>query len=343
MARRTPSSTAQVWAASVYRYEGGWVIPRVVDVQGGLYIEIAPVVVAKTEGQLANTIKKVLGKPVPVLGIVDLDKFINERGWIARMRGTELEARRKNIKFHLDLTKNRRLAVKELRADRSGVFQEIGRPRYFARTDFNGAARFMNQKIAAAKPEPATASIPYKTGWLAIKTGSASAVARALGLRDTTAATMTQGLDAVLRGRVFVTPAGPEWVLAVGNSYLGDGTPDSVAALRRLVERLSAKFGEAQAFGTHRASEYHHWMRAREGKIRRCFASCGDTGEVLANAGRDAAENKVTKGASPEAIDEEMVFGMAAAWGVNAKAVPISPGKSGLITKPPLKSMSRPS
>jgi hypothetical protein len=79
-----------------------------------------------------------------------------------------------------------------------------------------------------------------------------------------------------------------------------DGGP-AVEAISKDIVTLSATFGEAQGFASHRVIEYHHWMLARNGRLVRCFAYIGETGELLANNGSlTDAEHKLRLFGQPQ-------------------------------------------
>jgi hypothetical protein len=97
--------------------------------------------------------------------------------------------------------------------------------------------------------------------------------------------TWKQGIDTVYGTtqdrEVFVTPSVDGWVFVVGWWVMGsDGE-----AIEALAERLSVCFGEVQAFGTHRVSEAHGWVLAREGRLVRSFCVAMDIGEICADKG----------------------------------------------------------
>lgn len=174
----------------------------------------------------------------------------------------------------------------------------------------------------------------YKMSWLAIRCDAASEVVQALSLSHVHAVTWRKGIDSVygsMRDRdVLVTPPVDGWVLVVGWWVGGDGS-------EALVGSMSRRFGEAQAFYTHRVSEAHGWMCAQNGRVTRSFA-VGDGVEILDDRGdRTPVENTFdwtsylasvnSEGHDETAShddddqlwspDEEAVMQVASAWSVN--------------------------
>jgi hypothetical protein len=66
---------------------------------------------------------------------------------------------------------------------------------------------------------------------------------------------------------------------------MGSAEFDPVEQISKRVAELSAKFGEAHGYATHRVVEYHHWIMAKDGQVVRAFAYLGESGEILSNVG----------------------------------------------------------
>ena len=106
-----------------------------------------------------------------------------------------------------------------------------------------------------------------------------------------------------------------------------------MAELENLLNALSAEFGEAQFFGTHRIVEFHCWMKSTNGKMKRIYSYVGESMENIKVFGEPTkAEegmklfNSLSKEAENEAYferedldfaDEIMVMNIAEKWSVN--------------------------
>jgi len=126
----------------------------------------------------------------------------------------------------------------------------------------------------------------YKMSWLALHTTDQQSIVETLGLTAPRLATWQEGLDTVYEHPksseyVFITPPIDGWTLVVGDWTSGLDTNE--------MQELSALFGEAQWFLTHRVVEGHYWTLARNGKLLRNFAFVGSEGEFMANEGEQTA------------------------------------------------------
>lgn len=134
----------------------------------------------------------------------------------------------------------------------------------------------------------------YKMGWLAIRSTDWDPIIDALGLSGAREASWEEGIETVYEDGdkyLFLTPPIDGWTLVVGN-WTGGAGGQGIEGAEALICKLSARFGEAQAFSTHRVVEYHHWMLARDGKLLRSFAYLGDSGEVLSDKGEPTPVEK---------------------------------------------------
>jgi hypothetical protein len=114
-------------------------------------------------------------------------------------------------------------------------------------------------------------------------------------------------------GRVFITPPIEGWVLAAGSTFapLGIAREPCLAALRE----LSARFGDAQYFATHRVVELCAWARARDGELQRAYCYTGESGETLWDDGpRIAGEPKIDAEDWP---GEQGVMALAGRWSLD--------------------------
>lgn len=136
----------------------------------------------------------------------------------------------------------------------------------------------------------------YKMAWFAIKNTQPEEIIQKLQLPDVQTKSWSEAMESVYSNgdAIIITPNINTWCFIVG-TYLYDldsGTTGLTKLKNRLAE-LSTIFEEVQAFATHRVSEYHHWIAAKSGKIKRCFAYSGERGEILCNEGEltDAEEH----------------------------------------------------
>lgn len=115
-------------------------------------------------------------------------------------------------------------------------------------------------------PDIVTQGFGYKDQWLAVRSDSTAEVAAALGLREPRWLLWDNGKEEAAKGgdHVMLTPAIDGWVIVTGEATHPGNEP--------LLAYLSGRFGEAQAFATHRVSEYHHWSRWRNSVRTRSFA-----------------------------------------------------------------------
>ncbi len=119
----------------------------------------------------------------------------------------------------------------------------------------------------------------YKMAWIAIKNTTPEEIIRKIQLSDVQIIDWSAGIMKVYEyhGRsnntILLSPQIRGWTFMVG-WYLCDlNKPDGkLEWLKGWMEKLSTSFEEVQAFATHRVSEYHHWVLAKNGKIDRCFA-----------------------------------------------------------------------
>jgi hypothetical protein len=134
--------------------------------------------------------------------------------------------------------------------------------------------------------------VPFgpKMAWLALDTTDTEAVATALGLQETKAATWAEGINAAHQSSIFVTPPLADWTLAVGAALF---PPDPVGPFAKpLLEHLSRQFGDAQYFCTHADVELYIWARARKGRLVRGYGWLGKKGLTLWDEGAPTKEER---------------------------------------------------
>lgn len=118
----------------------------------------------------------------------------------------------------------------------------------------------------------------YDMSWLAVLTSDTEAVLDALGLEGETASNWNNGIGTVYDqwlgpDRVFVTPPVDGWTFVVslalphpvGQGYVDKCTP--------LLATLARQFPDVQYFFSYPALDFYAWVRLREGRLMRAFAS----------------------------------------------------------------------
>jgi hypothetical protein len=130
--------------------------------------------------------------------------------------------------------------------------------------------------------KPAEARILYHSPafestcrWLAIRTTSLAAVQNALGVRNVTRCSWAEGLSRVIHHSLFISPPINGWILVIGQ-----GLPEPSEDVDRcylFLANLSRSLGHVQFFSANRAVNYHAWVRAEDGRIRRGYAWAGET------------------------------------------------------------------
>ena len=173
----------------------------------------------------------------------------------------------------------------------------------------------------------------YKIVWFAIKTDNKEKIAEILNLKRTSKSNWKNGIEKAYSDGIFITPQIGEWTLAVGMGLpLGD-SEESIEKIEKLLNKLSAEFGEAQFFGTHRVVEYQNWMKSTNGKIDRIYAYVGESMENIKVYGKPTEPEKglnLFNSLSKEAksddyferedldyADEGLVMKIAENWSVN--------------------------
>ncbi len=128
----------------------------------------------------------------------------------------------------------------------------------------------------------------YKMSWLTVRSESIQQVVESFGVLRPKPANWQEGIDWAyqLKG-VFVAPPLDGWIAVVGfcPEDFVNPHPDPLSIDTRRIKSASKLFHVSCSFATHRVTEYHHWIRAEEGRVTRCFAYLGERGEVLCNDG----------------------------------------------------------
>ena len=84
---------------------------------------------------------------------------------------------------------------------------------------------------------------------------------------------------------MFITPQIGDWILAIGEGIPAGDSEESVREVKEILEKLSKEFAEAQFFCTHRVVEFHCWIKAENGIVKRVYSYLGERGENIAIEG----------------------------------------------------------
>jgi hypothetical protein len=211
-----------------------------------------------------------------------------------------------------------------------------------------------NVSSTADKTIPDSAvNFGYKCMWFAVKTNNQKRLAEILNIKNISGCNWEVGIDKAYNGSVFITPTINGWILACGWGLPHGDTKEGIAEVKNILQTLSKEFGEAQFFCTHRVTEYHCWIKALNGEVKRVYSYLGESGENIAIEGEPTDFEKTLKLAntfSAEAkdqkyferedivwADEETVMKVAEHWSIDPTQLEnrkdISPGL-GLLGQP---------
>lgn len=175
----------------------------------------------------------------------------------------------------------------------------------------------------------------YKMQWITVRCEVIQEVVNSLRLVHPRPANWQQGIESAysLKG-VFVAPPLNGWIAVVGFGAKDFVGKDSVSVAKQRIESASKVFHVSCSFATHRVTEYHHWMRAEEGRVMRCFAYLGERGEVLCDEGPlTAAEQTLSFGKLPRGQwqpDQDDVMKIASGWSYDPSKLASSSGPATL-------------
>jgi hypothetical protein len=116
------------------------------------------------------------------------------------------------------------------------------------------------------------------------------------------------GIDRAYNGSAFITPSIDGWTLACGWGLPHGDSREGIEEVKNILKALSKEFGEAQFFCTHRITEYHCWIRAVDGQVKRVYSYLGESGENILIEGEPTSFESTLKLAntfSEEAKDED--------------------------------------
>ncbi|MBN1982735.1 MAG: hypothetical protein JW795_14475, partial [Chitinivibrionales bacterium] len=173
----------------------------------------------------------------------------------------------------------------------------------------------------------------YKSKWIAVRTNDKNKTAELLNLKNIQKANWNSGLENAYNNSVFITPQIGDWILAVGEGLPAGDSEESVKEIKSILEKISKEFGEAQFFCTHRIVEFHSWMKAENGIVKRVYSYLGESGINVSIEGEPTEAEKgynLINTFSEEAKqdtyydredlkypDEEFVMEIAEKWSIN--------------------------
>ncbi len=163
----------------------------------------------------------------------------------------------------------------------------------------------------------------YKNQWFAVKTSDSQAVIKDLNLVNVRVSNWRTGLLGAYAGYYFISPPVQGWTLVISLEMPDLNQSEDPGPLTAIL-KLSATFGEACYFGTHRVVEYHAWAKAVNGNVVRAYGYLGEAGEELINEGklsREEMEHHLiftgTDVEVPSLPTEEDVLLMAKLWTID--------------------------
>ena len=132
----------------------------------------------------------------------------------------------------------------------------------------------------------------YKCVWFAVKTENKNRLAELLKLNEISSSNWKSGIEKAYNNQVFITPPIDGWTLACGLSLPHSASKEAIDKVKEILTLLSSEFGEAQYFCTEHITEYHCWMKAKEGEITRVYSYLGETGENIVVEGKPTKYEK---------------------------------------------------
>ena len=127
-------------------------------------------------------------------------------------------------------------------------------------------------------------SFGFKNIWWAFPTTDTAAVVAAIELENPRPANWQTGIKYAYDRALFVTPPVHEWTLVTGFELDPRGEDARNEVIDPLL-RLSAMFGSALVFATHRVVEYHVWAKAVGGSLVRGYGYIGESGRTFWDEG----------------------------------------------------------
>lgn len=157
----------------------------------------------------------------------------------------------------------------------------------------------------------------YNCVWFAVKSDNPTKVADAMKINNPKPSGWKAGIDQAYKDSVFIAPSIGSWVLACGLGLpIGDDL-ERIDKVKTLLNALSSEFGQAQYFCTNRITEYHCWIKAERGQIKRVYCFSGEIGENLCVEGNPTPFEKklnLVNTFSEAAKDEHYVENESLVW-----------------------------
>lgn len=194
-----------------------------------------------------------------------------------------------------------------------------------------------NAEVLVDTTEDKPLGFGYKSKWIAVKTDDNTKVAELLGLENVQETNWSSGLENAYNNSVFITPQIGDWILAVGEGIPAGDSEESINEVKDILQKLSKEFAHAQFFCTHRVVEFHCWINAENGIVKRVYSYLGESGENIAIEGEPTeaeSEYNLINTFSEEATqddyfdredleypDEELVMEIAGKWSVNPTTI----------------------
>lgn len=176
-------------------------------------------------------------------------------------------------------------------------------------------------------------SFGYKCAWFAVKTNNKKRVSELLKIKNPTECNWKIGIDKAYENSIYITPSINDWTLICGLGLPFGDEKNTRKEIMEILQNLSAEFGEAQFFATHRVVEFHSWMKAVNGNIIRAYSYLGESGENLLVEGepteferrynlvntfsKEAQKDDYFDQENLEIPDEEFVMKLAENWSIN--------------------------
>jgi hypothetical protein len=157
-----------------------------------------------------------------------------------------------------------------------------------AKSTGGSVPHFLPQELPEQTPDDPQ-SFGFKTIWWAFPTADTAGVVAAIELENPQPANWQTGIKYAYDRAVFVTPPVHEWTLVTGFVLM----PHSDDARNEVIDpllRLSAMFGSALVFATHRVVEYHVWAKAVGGSLVRGYGFVGASGRTFWDEGEMTPE-----------------------------------------------------
>ncbi len=180
-------------------------------------------------------------------------------------------------------------------------------------------------------------SFGYKCIWLTVKTSDKEKLFNTLGLKKMKFCNWQLGINqAYEEGRVYITPSIGEWTIAVGwglAMFDAKDEKDEIENYKKLINKVSAVFDEAQLYVSYRVSDYYLWAISKNGELKRMYGYIGGGGINLVIEGElseiekkynfvntfseEAKNDSYFEREDIDFPDEDIVMEIAGAWGIN--------------------------